>query len=70
MGNWGFNLASETPRDVQNIRLTVETKFLTDDMTSAMFQFGKDVAEVETRLNKLLKPVLMFYYDDEKWRFY
>ena len=70
MGNWGFNLASKTPRDVQNIRLTVETKFLADDMTSAMFQFGKDVAEVETRLNKLLKPVLMFYYDDEKWRFY
>ena len=70
MGNWGFNLASKTPCDIEDIRLTVETKFLTDDLTSAMFRFGKDVAEVETRLNKLLKPVLMFYYDDEKWRFY
>ncbi len=70
MGNWGFNLASKTPCDVEDIRLMVETNFLTDDLASAMFQFGKDVAEVETRLNKLLKPVLMFYYDDERWRFY
>ena len=70
MGNWGFNLASKTPCDVEDIRLMVETDFLTDDLASAMFQFGKDVAEVETRLNKLLKPVLMFYYDDERWRFY
>ena len=70
MGNWGFNLASKTPCDVRNIRLKVDTEFLTDNLVGAMFQFGKDVAEVETRLNKLLKPVLMFYYDDEKWRFY
>ena len=70
MGNWGFNLASKTPCDVTDIRLTVETNFLTDDFVGAMFKFGKDVAEVETRLNKLLKPVLIFYYDDEKWRFY
>ena len=70
MGNWGFNLASKTPCDVENIRLKVDTEFLTDNLAGAMFQFGKDVAEVETRLNKLLKPVLMFYYDDEKWRFY
>ena len=70
MGNWGFNLASKTPCDVTDIRLTVETNFLTDNLVGAMFKFGKDVAEVETRLNKLLKPVLMFYYDDEKWRFY
>ena len=70
MGNWGFNLASKTPCDVEDIRLRVETDFLTDNLVGAMFRFGKDVAEVETRLNKLLKPVLMFYYDDEKWRFY
>ena len=70
MGDWGFNLASKTPIATNTIHLSVETNFLTDCLAHGMFQFGKDVGEIETGLNTLLKPILMSYYDDEKWSSY
>ena len=70
MGDWGFNLASKTTNEIKNIRLAVETNFLTNNLIQAMFQFGKDVNELETKINTLLKPTLMFYYEDQNWRYY
>ena len=70
MGDWGFNLASKTTHEIKNIRLSVETNFLTNNLIQAMFQFGKDVNELETKINTLLKPILMFYYEDQNWRHY
>ncbi|MAG85656.1 spermidine synthase, partial [Candidatus Poribacteria bacterium] len=70
MGDWGFNLSSKTSHEIKKIRLSVETNFLTNSLIQAMFQFGKDVNELETKINTLLKPVLMFYYEDKNWRYY
>ncbi|HIA65179.1 TPA: polyamine aminopropyltransferase [Candidatus Poribacteria bacterium] len=70
MGDWGFNLSAKTSHEIKKIRLSVETNFLTNSLIQAMFQFGKDVNELETKINTLLKPVLMFYYEDKNWRYY
>ena len=70
MGDWGFNLSAKTSHEIKKIRLSVETNFLTNSLIQAMFQFGKDVNELETKINTLLKPVLMFYYEDQNWRYY
>ena len=70
MGDWGFNLSSKTPHNIKRIRLSVETDFLTNSLIQSMFQFGKDVNEIETKINTLLKPVLIFYYEDKNWRYY
>lgn len=70
MGDWGFNLSAKTSHEIKKIRLSVETNFLTNSLIQAMFQFGKDVNELETKINSLLKPVLMFYYEDQNWRYY
>ena len=70
MGDWGFNLASNEPINVKNIPLSVETLYLTPNYLPTMFEFGKDSAEVETRINTLLRPILMDYYNDSKWGYY
>ncbi|HIE28957.1 TPA: polyamine aminopropyltransferase [Candidatus Poribacteria bacterium] len=70
MGDWGFNLASNRPIDVKNIPLRVETLYLTQSYLPAMFGFGKDVAEIETSINTLLRPILMDYYNDKRWTYY
>ncbi len=70
MGDWGFNLASNRPIEVKNIPLHVETLYLTQNYLPTMFEFGKDVAEIETRINTLLRPILMDYYNDKRWAYY
>jgi len=70
MGDWGFNLASNRPIEVKNIPLHVETLYLTQNYLHTMFEFGKDVAEIETRINTLLRPILMDYYNDKRWAYY
>lgn len=70
MGDWGFNLASNRPIEVKNIPLYVETLYLTQNYIPTMFEFGKDVVEIETRINTLLRPILMDYYNDKRWTYY
>ena len=69
-GDWGFNLASPKPLDVESIPLRVKTLFLTPTFVPTMFEFGKDVDEVETKANTLFHPVLLDYYDDRRWAYY
>jgi spermidine synthase len=70
MGDWGFNLASNGPIEIENIPLQVETLYLTQNSLPHMFEFGKDVAEIETSVNTLLRPILMDYYNDNRWTYY
>jgi len=35
-----------------------------------MFRFGKDAEEIDAHVNTLLRPVLMHYYDDDRWGYY
>ena len=67
LGDWGFNLASNSTIQVRNVRIRVPTLFLNDETAFAMFQFGRDIAEVEAKVNTLLRPHLLTYYDDDRW---
>ncbi len=66
-GDWGFNLASRTDFNIDDIRITVPTKFLNTETVFSMFGFGKDIDSVETELNTLIKPALLSYYE-KAWR--
>jgi len=70
LGDWGFNLASPRPIDLSQARIQVDTLFLTEDCLPALFEFGQDVAELDTRVNTLCRPILLTYYDDPRWAYY
>ncbi len=70
MGNWGFNLGAAQPVSPDEIQLSVPTLYLTEASLSAMFAFGKDVAEIDANPNTLMKPILIHYYDDPRWAYY
>lgn len=63
-GDWGFVIASKQKFSKDNIKITVSTKYLDDNITKAMFDFGKDekldLDKVE--INTLTNPVLLRYY--------
>ncbi len=64
-GEWGFNLAFNG--DNTKGKLSVETKYLTDENINTMFVFGKDeaidLAQIEE--NNMFKPTLILYYNEE-----
>jgi len=67
-GDWGFNMAvkGEKP-DPARMKLSVETRYLTEENIPALFCFGKDEqpAEGETvEVNHLTRPVMIQYYND------
>ncbi|WLR42324.1 polyamine aminopropyltransferase [Bacillus carboniphilus] len=76
-GNWGFTLASRKPFTIDEIELSIETKYLTDEMIPALFHFGKDEDEeiihnnkkVELPVNSLNRPNLLDYYE-KAWKYY
>ncbi len=70
LGDWGFNLASHEPLRPETIPLNVDTLYLTQDSMQAMFHFGRDVDELDVRVNTLLKPILINYYNDKRWAYY
>ena len=70
MGDWGFNLALTEPAEPSDIRIAVPTLYLTEETALAMFVFGKDVDQIDTQPNSLLRPILIHYYDDPRWAYY
>lgn len=63
-GDWGFHLASKQPIR-QNLRVNVDTKYLTNEEIPAMFVFAKDeVPKKEVEMNTLSKPKLITYYSE------
>ncbi len=70
MGDWGFNLSAKSHLVIEDITLTVPTEFLTPTVAASMFQFGKDISPINTKPNTLTRPILQYYYHDQKWRHY
>ena len=65
-GEWGFVLAGRRayrPPDVY----PVDTRFLTPEITPALFQFPKDMARIDAEVNRLNSQVLVRYFENE-WR--
>ncbi len=67
-GEWGFILSGQQPLgSVENIRLTVKTRYLTDALIPGCFVWSKDCAEVPVTVSTLDRPVILQYYQDS-WR--
>ena len=65
-GEWGFVLAGR--RAYQSpAAYSVETRFLTPEITPTLFQFPKDMARVDADVNRLNNQVLVRYFENE-WR--
>jgi spermidine synthase len=76
-GDWGFTLASRSEMSVQDIRVEVETRYLSDELIPSLFVFGKDQNATIIEKGKVItlvpntmnRPVLLQYYQ-EAWRNY
>ncbi|WP_100012963.1 polyamine aminopropyltransferase [Lentibacillus sediminis] len=77
-GNWGFVMASREAIDVADLEITVDTRFLTDDILPGLTAFGKDEdgqitnpngSTVELKPNTLIDPHLIQIYQDA-WKNY
>lgn len=68
-GDWGFNMARNKPIGVEDIKLKVPTKYLSQEMLPLLFHFAQDVAEREVKVNRLIDPKLMHYYMTDWHRF-
>ncbi len=65
-GEWGFVLVSRRPYQAP-AGYPVPTRYLTPNVTPALFEFPKDMARVETEVNRLNNQVLVRYFEQE-WR--
>lgn len=62
-GDWGFQLASETELQIEELTLQQEGKFLTQDNLQGIFLFGEDErSKKELEVNSLSSPKLLQYY--------
>lgn len=71
-GDWGFVIGSKLPiKDkINNINITVDTKFLTNEEAKAAFVFSKDIQEPKNiKQNSIFEPVLMQYYS-KAWSYW
>lgn len=62
-GEWGFVLAGRRTVDVDQLGVSVETRFLDAPTLQSLFVFGKDIARVDTEVTRLDDPVLHRYYE-------
>ncbi len=65
-GEWGFVLAGRRAYRPPTA-YSVDTRFLTPDVTPTLFQFPKDMARVDAEVNRLNTQVLVRYFEKE-WR--
>jgi spermidine synthase len=65
-GEWGFVLAGRRAYQPP-AAYTVDTRFLTPEITPTLFQFPKDMARVDAEVNRLNNQVLVRYFERE-WR--
>ncbi|MCP3030568.1 polyamine aminopropyltransferase [Halobacillus sp. A1] len=77
-GNWGFLMASREPVAVEDIEITKDTEFLTDELLQSMTVFGKDEdreivnrngESVSLSPNTLIHPNLIQKYE-QAWQNY
>ncbi|WP_212926230.1 polyamine aminopropyltransferase [Oceanobacillus sp. J11TS1] len=77
-GNWGFIMASRESIDLNQLDITVPTKFLTEDIIPGLTTFGKDEDKeimddngepVELKPNTLIDPHLIQIYE-KAWKNY
>lgn len=69
-GEWGFVLAARRPFDPPSELPDLELRFLTERTMASLFDFPRDMSEVETEVNRLNNQILVQYYGAEWSRWY
>ena len=69
-GSWGFVLASRNQIEINNLKLPVETRFLTPSILANLFDFPKDIKLQKVAINRLSHPVIVRYQSDLRWFHY
>ena len=64
-GIWGFNLASSAGSLPASYDFTVPTRAISSESMSAALIFSKDMAEVDSPVNSIMRPTLYQLYLDE-----
>jgi len=71
-GDWGFQLASKKKIKIDDIKLSVDTKFLNEENIQGIFLFAEDEKADKDKLitNTLSRPQLITYYSEaeKNWR--
>lgn len=71
-GDWGFQLVSKRPININDIDINVKTKFLNEDTVNRLFIFSEDEKADKNKLlsNTLSRPQLIEYYLESvnNWR--
>jgi spermidine synthase len=64
-GDWGFTLASNREFSKEDIKISVPTRYMNDEIAKAAFHFGKDekIGYNKVEVNSLTNPVLLQYYE-------
>ncbi len=63
-GDWGFNLALNWKPDLNNINLSKETKYLSNEIVKTLFVFPKDSKVKDIKPSSLNNPIVLDYYLD------
>lgn len=71
-GDWGFQLVSKKKINIDDIKLSVDTKFLNEENIQGIFLFAEDEKADKDKLitNTLSRPQLITYYSEaeKNWR--
>ena len=65
-GEWGFIIASHQPYTPPE-RYSAGLRFVSSELNPALFQFPRDMAPVDTEINRLNNQALVHYYESE-WK--
>ncbi len=63
-GEWGFVMASPMPILWNKLRISVSTKFLSNDFLPSMTNFPEDIGHVDTLLNTINTHSVKVYYEE------
>ncbi len=61
-GDWGFNIGTDRPIDIERMDLNVNSRFFTKETFRASLHFPPDCDKVSTGINRFNKPLLYLYY--------
>lgn len=65
-GEWGYIIASRQPY-IQPDHYAIGLRFLGPELTPALFSFPRDMAAIDTEINRLNNQALVHYYERE-WK--
>ncbi len=68
-GDWGFILVSDIPKNIADIKLNIETKYLDSELAGNSFKLEKDIQRTNIKYSTLDKPQILEYYL-RGWRYW